>query len=644
MAPEFVVATSAATIYPGGVIALRATDWMAGARGTLTSESDARAISGECVRDAQKVATSLFSDPTTAIQSADDTLEIDLSLLPIEDQMGYYVFVSLLIEGDWDVTDGDQLRGSTADTFGDGVCALAYSFDSGFVTVRRYCVARPRRRPHFLIAEFEANGGSWDITDTVYVRALSQDGSTVEYLIDQIFLMPRTGDGVTWDTDDFAIVIGSDSEPDDGADGGDDNGKFTAHYVPHETYTSSAEPTVGDYQRDPDDEFISQIDVPTHLLRNSETQAEVSAHAYSIHGADYREAATITLDDFSRTTGPDSWGNDDAGFQWNVGSSGGAATASWFTNGSQGVINTDTSNATVVTAQRGGSIVGAEASSADYTFSGIINYDDPTYDGSGAHSALIRLYMNSESVQRSWFVSIDLVAKEWQLWYANSRNHGGSANNGTQSHIWSSDVDISSWLAPGTPIGFRLEKRRYRWRIKIWDASGAEPGTWDMDVFLVSDNGGGTLANIKNYPYDDLLTYAHALRLQGPMFPAVTMIWGNTLEWSTYWDDIHIEYDPVGDGDDMVAWLEGPTAPAEQITIPYGAWQMVYWGTKDWTELDAGDPYVVMDAKVWNDTDAAELQRAQCLLWWFRSVHGGIVSMNWRSADRRAAANRMLVG
>lgn len=625
---ELVIADAPFKTYPGGVIALRATDWLAGARGTLSTESDARAITGECVRDAQKVTTSLFSNNTAAIQSAANTLEINLGSVPIEDGFGYHLFVSLLIEGDWDTTDNDQLRESQSDTFRN-VCEIAWSFSSTFTTFRG-CDTRPRRRPHFLLAEFQQNTMPWNITDTLYVRALSQDGSTVEYLIDQLILLPHRfgADNVEWTSDDFALVGGFDSEPADGADGGDANGKFTAHYTPHEAYTSSVEPTVGDYQRDPDNEFISEIDVGSHPLMNSQTLAEAKAHAYSIHGADYREAATITLDDFSRTTGPDDWGNDDAGFQWFVGSTGGAALASWFTNGSQGVINTDTTNSNHVFAARSGSNLGAAVVAPDFTYSGTVEYDDPIFDGSGTHVANLRLYLNSFGVARSWFVNIDLVAKEWQLWYANSRNHGGSANNGVQSFIWSSDVDISSWLAPGTPIGFRIEKRRYRLRVRIWDASGAEPSTWDIDTFLVSDNGGGTLANIKSYPYDDLLAYAHGARIQGPMYPALAMSWSDTLEWTTYWDNIEIEYDPVGSGADMVAWLDGPGGAAEQITIPYGAWQMVYWGAKDWTELDAGDPYVVMDAKVWNSATAAELQRAQALLWWFRSVHGGPIDLS----------------
>ena len=71
---------------------------------------------------------------------------------------------------------------------------------------------------------------------------------------------------------------------------------------------------------------------------------------------------------------------------------------------------------------------------------------------------------------------------------------------------------------------------------------------------------------------------------------------------------------------------------------------MVHWGTRDWTELDAGSPNLSFSGKVWNESGVAETQRAEGVLWWFRSTRGGIIPMNWRSSERPGSVWRALVG
>ena len=56
----------------------------------------------------------------------------------------------------------------------------------------------------------------------------------------------------------------------------------------------------------------------------------------------------------------------------------------------------------------------------------------------------------------------------------------------------------------GAQLGWRIEVERYVVRYKVWDASGAEPGTFDDEVFVTIDGVAGGFS--RDYDYDDFVT------------------------------------------------------------------------------------------------------------------------------------------
>ena len=104
MAAQLVVAAAPYKLYAGGVIAFRCIDWLGPARGSLSTEADARSIEGDVVRDTQLTASVIRTAGLTAFQNADDTLTIDVTGIPVEQGLEYYGFFSATIEGDFDDT------------------------------------------------------------------------------------------------------------------------------------------------------------------------------------------------------------------------------------------------------------------------------------------------------------------------------------------------------------------------------------------------------------------------------------------------------------------------------------------------------------------------------------------------------------
>jgi hypothetical protein len=671
MPPDLVVANASFTVYPGGLVVLRATDWLAAARGTLSTENDSRAITGQAVRDTQQVTNSLFSNEVAAFQEAEDTLEIDLSSLPLQLGMTYFVWFSVLIEGDWDPAGEDGRRGATnlehafgcnLGWYGDSVFYLS---DSDFASIAH----KPRSRGHYAIHQ-AGELGDVEGDEVLHVRAYAFDSTTIEWLVDQIFIVPRVVSGVKageWRASDFAVVGGQHQtfgaeELVDGADSGDDQGKFTWHPYSDETeVTSSANDGGGDYQRKSDytdaEYMIRVVPDDFYILENSETSEEVPADGYSVHGANYRHSAVIISDDFSRTTSAPSggWGVGPEGFgYWNPS----ASSSVVYVNGSQGVIENGATVGSAWTALRSftGGLLGPNAASTrerSLNISGIVSIESPTLGGPSppTDEAFVRILLNSIPADRSWFIHFNTITKVWALYLGNNRNHFTSvlSGGGVSNYKFSSDFDISSWFVFDDPVGFRILKERYRLRVRIWDATGAEPSSWDFDGFIpITTNLSGNLtSDIKDYPYSDNFFWAHNSVALGDIFPSMGIGFSDvSTGWTTLWDDLEISYDPLGDPDSMFAAIEQPEdTKIGEIEVPFGAYQMIYWGRRDWTTLDAGTPYLEFSARVWNNTAAGELQRAEAPLWYFRSVHGNftLVVMNWRSSDRQGSARRVLL-
>ena len=179
---------------------------------------------------------------------------------------------------------------------------------------------------------------------------------------------------------------------------------------------------------------------------------------------------------------------------------------------------------------------------------------------------------------------------------------------------------------------------------RLWDASGAEPGTWDVDDFMpihgwpfISDD---TAWDYSNNPLGAKQRFEN--------FNPAIRAWGDgyIATWEVYLDDVVMEFDAGGDLDGTAALMEQPEGnEVEQIAVPLGAQYFIAWGVRLWTALDPfGDANLAFASKVWSDAGAADIQRSEVPFWWFRLVPGGIIPMNWRSSERPGSVWRVLVG
>lgn len=695
MAPELVIADAAYKTYPGGIIVLRAADWLGPARGTLSTEADARSCCGTVVRDTQQVASSVYDtwavlDPS-AFQDAEDTLVIDLATLPVEVGLRYHVLVSVLIEGDWDPTNYDTTHGGTQSQFGGG-CDFRWYGDVLFPddTFTSGLTPKYRGLGSYRISAFPASESTGDIVgdEVLHFRAYSQSGTTSEWLIDQVYLIPRYGTTGSWTSNDFEMVAGqhssfgfldlTDGSYVDGADGGDINGKFTwAPVVRVESTELSQADGGGDYQKD-DTEYVARVigndgfdDGDFYYLVNSQAGVfgdgsdEVNAHAYGLHGPYYVPARTWVEDDFSRTVGDGNFaGADDhfdlnehlgytpEGFGWGASGMIGplgpptnrSGRVAWV-DGSEACMeirgfNIDPAHVIAFLHPSGDILDGASMSVADedgINMSGLVRVDLVEAFSGGSSVAAVGTGhgLDANSPNNLYYIQFDIVAKSWGLVHvAESPGSVGAA-------FVFGPVDISSYWSLGTQLGFRLEIRRFVIRVKVWEASGGEPGTWDYEDFKPLNRLG---TGLKDYDYDDDLRYTVQRQ------PETVILYhrdaATTGVVRVCWDDIKVEYDPGGDNESAWASIEQPEGnEVGRIEMPAGCQHLVYWGTRDWTEYITGDgPYIDFSAKVWNDAGAAELQRAEAVWWWFRSIHAGIVSMNWRRAQRKSTSHRVLTG
>lgn len=670
MAPETVVSPSDPfTAYPGGVIVLKCAEWLGAARGTLSTEADARSCSGTVVRDSQTVAASIFTsentNATTSLAQADDTLVVDMGLLPIEEDFLYYVFVSLLIEGDWDASNSDTTRGGHQEMF-NMACQGSWwqnTFPADLSPVRGLAF-KPRGIDSYRIVGWETSP-TIQSTDELTFRVYAQSGTTCEFLLDQIYFVPSvTNTAGEWDPDDFAFVPGNWSISGiggigdgfvDGADGGDDNGKFTWHPTSFDDYLGFSGGVGGDYQKDPLDEYCIRVMPDDIFIWNSVTSTEANCEGYGIHGPFYVPQQIWTTDDFSRTLGDgnfggalnhfvtQNWGDTPEGFAWrsdgNTGPTAlGQGVAVWV-DGAEGVMETrgggDTRTARCFLRSYGGETgpnLGADIRADNFIISGEFRATE-----TGAGTSIARAEIATENPattnpnQQPVIIVFDMNAGTWNLEAADATVIDGPFTAGF-------------WGFGSATVGWKIEIKRYLVRARVWDASGAEPSTWDVETFRPMLVGGSAVA----YDYADDLNDSILEADPATVFVRLTST-GTTTDYVTlYWDNIQVEYDPYGDNESATFEVERPEgASIGDLTLPAGCQHFIYWDKGDWTALDAGFPFLSYSGKGWNESTCAELQRADSLWWWFRSIHFNpvIVPMNWRSADRSPRGqNRVLSG
>lgn len=639
MPPELVIANAPRKIYPGGVVAVRATDWLGPARGSLSTETDALASTGECVRDAQQLTPVVNGElDFSEYEDAEDTLVMPAADLGLRDNVEYEMWVTYKLDGDWDDTNVALLNGCTQRRLGH-VCSIGVHGTSSL----------PESAAHFetdLLGHAEPyairrfSPGDIALTDTIYLRAFAHVGVTAEVLIDQVVFIPTFGSPlVAYQDVEGTFAGGLATALVDGADGGDDAGKFTFkdqdtfdYFMPN--FNSS------DYQRyaDPDDaEWNLQVTPSDTLFPLAVGGDPVPASGYSLHAV--RCEPFFTDDDFdnrSTTVDTRNMGISDDGYGYAIGHTEAALNPVAYVSGGVGVMKIRQSG-TNISVEWGSNEQSATANQGArfdtddaWIWSGVVEWT------TGALS-VGRWVFIFRSGDIAYQLRLNPVAETWQL---------GKLVGSTWTAVGSSH-DISSWFGVGVEVGFRFEVKRYILRIRIWDATGAEPSTWDEEFFKDVMLSGTHYA----YPYSDVL-----VRAQVAYKSFISGVWnafaiesnsltGNTLPYEV---DLHLmtwERDMYGDPEPMTAYVEQPegTVVGDQI-VPYGCPYFVYWGTRVWTEPGGGTERLSFSTKLLNDPAAADLQRAEGTLWFFLVMPGGIVSMNWRRAQRKSTSHRVLTG
>jgi hypothetical protein len=433
----------------------------------------------------------------------------------------------------------------------------------------------------------------------------------------------------------------------DGADGGDANGKFT--WTPRPGAEQHA--TGGDFQKyeDGDDaEWYGRFQ-PDDGYFFIDDQAALAGHLYSLHGAGHRGVRTWAEDTFdNRTTSGMNMGRDPTGYGYRIGSSvaGPPDENEVFVDGAGGGVLQVNHFLGGVQVEWGSHDVASSESDTlrnlgqrlwlydQWAWSGRWEY---TADGgigpsNAAYVRLVPIEPSPDYVDVGQ-IEFDLIGGTWTA----------NLSDGTTETF-----DISAWFGVGAVVGFRIEVKRYVVRIRVWDASGAEPSTWDVEDHLYLDSSVET-----TYPYDDdnetsakVTTAFRGLRIDlGEQDGIPLHGWPIEIKLR----HLKIEHDPYGDPMDMGTLIESPEGtPRGEIVVPFGAHYFVYWGHRAWVGYseDFEGYYLDFSAKVWNypfETNA-EIQRAEAAFWWFLYVPGGVVSMNWRSGQRPGQGTRVLVG
>lgn len=689
MATE-VVAGQPYKVFPGGIIVLRASDWLAGARASLTTENDPDSIEGTVVRDTQTVTTSIRTDPSDAFDEALDTLEIDLADIPeIEEGpvgMRYHVFLSVKIEGDWDASNDDTLISANEHQH-NGACDAGLYGDVGFTeTSPNLIFYKPRGLERYMFTALDNQVRSDSGTNVLRFRFYALDGTSIEWLIDQIVFLPYIGTsgtfGDSWRSLDFEAPGGTWRNvltPTDGADGGDANGKFT--WQPNaQNFHEWADDLVdglggggGDYQKKAS---AASAEYATHVtpddglsVRNTEPSPDepVLAHCYALCAPRYRPAAVHISDDFTRTVNwpvPTQPGaiqtgeiSDEGFVAYGNGADTGGAVTYAAVDGSKAILHMGgqverTAGVTVLYGQKPAPSAQPGANlrmPQNIQFSGKMRVDNlgASFLGPDTRARTYLEFLNTGSAVPEYGIKIDHAADEWSLVRGPRVEPGGEVALDTP-------IDISSWFvsesSPSAWLGFRIELKRYLLRARVWEFdAGDEPDTWDVEVFRPIRTSAASSGTWSDYPYGDDVEVA-ILEMQSRYVGIVTGH-GTAEEaaisqWEIHIDDVVVEEDPYGDPDDITVYIEQPDTGSpvwsDEHTLGPSCDRFVYFGMRDFTDensFDSNEWYLDYAVKAWSATGAAELQRADVPFVYFRGsrLNFTIVSMNWRSSDSQSA-------
>jgi len=601
--------------YSGGFFACAAVDLLGPARGSLTTEVDPLSAAGTVVRESQQL-NSILSGMPGLYASAADTLILDI---PLKGSVEYGVWVTYRIEGTLDVTDGPLLRQCTNEDWG-AVGVIGFHGISPFTTSSpNYSARFSAPVPHYRLLGIGSDLNSPTI-NPLHFRVFSEVGTDIEFLLDQVYFMPVPAGSfpnVLFSLDNGPAPIEADDPLVDGADGGDANGKFTLLWEPADTHSDP-----GDYQRksDGDDaEYFIKRNITdadwSEFIYQKSGPTQIPGNLYSVHTVGNRGQKVYTHDTFdNRNTGggtppAQNLGLSPEGYGYSIGASvgGDGDEPQLYVDGTQMVMN------------------------INYVLQEL-SWNFGASSGVGAffnQGAALRLYDQWEWSGKFGRVTGDMIGGAILFTIQNTGSEFGlTIGFNFRDEYW--DVNTNTYASPHHPwdrdtfTGFRIEIKRYWFRMRIWDATGAEPSTWDEEFFLALDG-------VEDYPYGDDLVIAkdidnpvlglnvHLFASGGP-FP-------EDLDAGRYpnnivFQDMKVEHNPYGDPAPMNVRLESPTGTLiEDVEVPYGAPYFVKWGKQVWTDFDPdqGEYFGTYAMKLWNDPAAAEIQRAEAgpVFLWF---------------------------
>lgn len=183
-------------VFTGGVIALRAAAWMAGARGTLSEVVSADAVSGSYVQDTQTVSWAGTDHLEYSGDEADDTIVIDASTLPLETGLSYYPFITVRLQGT--AAGNDDGRRHESFWYYDREVFAVECSDNNWASVtagsQNPANGLPRLQEQFSLI-WLTSGRLDDLAATWRFRAWKRatSGGDVAIQIEQIILIPWPG-------------------------------------------------------------------------------------------------------------------------------------------------------------------------------------------------------------------------------------------------------------------------------------------------------------------------------------------------------------------------------------------------------------------------------------------------------------------
>jgi hypothetical protein len=180
----------------------------------------------------------------------------------------------------------------------------------------------------------------------------------------------------------------------------------------------------------------------------------------------------------------------------------------------------------------------------------------------------------------------------------------------------------------GEVYRIKFEKLRYTWRIKIWDDSGSEPGSWTIESHMpiVYTSGFGSIGQgiveysyLTNWPGDvlhDTAVYAPYSRTDLGFYPAMTAWPTITANPETEWiiENYTLTVNDRGGSPDDTQLAEEKydfTGQSNSLTIPWGSHRMV---ESDLIKRHFNADVNGYNLLAWKDSGAAEFQ-GPVILW-----------------------------